>query len=186
MLILASQSPRRKEILAQLGIQFECQPSQVDESKYSLPTPVQDLPQILADAKAQNVSLLRPDKLVLGSDTVVFIGNQALGKPENLEKAEEMLTSLSGRTHQVISSISLFKNGVNLFQHSEVTQVKFRNLSQSEILDYIQNEAVLDKAGSYGIQEKGARFVESIQGCYFNVMGLPVQAIVQMEKEFLR
>lgn len=186
MLILASQSPRRKEILTQLGIQFECQPSQVDESSFIAPTPIQKLPQILADAKAKDVSLLRPERLVLGSDTVVFIGDRALGKPENLEQANEMLSTLSGNHHQVISSVSLFKNGENLFQHSETTQVKFRNLSQSEILDYIENEEVLDKAGSYGIQEKGARFVEAIQGCYFNVMGLPVQAIIQIEKEFLR
>jgi septum formation protein len=186
MLILASQSPRRKEILTQLGIQFECQPSLVDESKYTQPDPIQNLPQILADAKAKEVSLLRPESFVIGSDTVVFVEDRALGKPENLKEAEKMLQALSGQHHQVISSVSLFKNGHNLFQHSEVTQVKFRILSQSEILDYIQNEEVLDKAGSYGIQEKGARFVESIQGCYFNVMGLPVQAIVQIEKEFLR
>lgn len=186
MLILASQSPRRKEILTQIGIQFECQPSQVDESNFIHPEPIQKLPQLLADAKAKEVSLLRPENLVLGSDTVVFIGNRALGKPDNLREAEKMLLALSGQSHQVISSVSLFKNGHNLFQHSEITQVKFRILSQSEILNYIQNEEVFDKAGSYGIQEKGARFVESIQGCYFNVMGLPVQAIIQIEKEFLR
>jgi septum formation protein len=171
-LILASKSPRRAQILEQLGIKFRVEQPCCEESITDFP--IESIPKELATRKALDVSAKFQDDFVLGGDTLVFCGNEVFGKPKNREDALKMLKKLRNKAHKVISGVALCKNSNLLFQGEKQTEVYFRNYSDLEILDYIATMEYADKAGAYGAQGKGARFIESINGCFYNVMGLPV------------
>lgn len=179
-LILASASPRRAAILTQLGIPFRVEPSHVAEDGKG--RPLLDWPRLFAEEKAVDVSLSNLTELVLGFDTLVFLDGIPLGKPKDKDDALRMLTALSGRTHQVISGVALASGGKILSSGVEKTDVLFRSSDISEIAEYIDSGEPMDKAGAYAIQGKGARFVESIHGCYYNVVGLPVTRTLKMLK----
>jgi septum formation protein len=173
-LILASQSPRREQILKMLGFDFEIVPPYADE------TPPKGLeagaiPEALACVKAEAVSVLRPEALVLGSDTLVEIDGRVLGKPVDVAEAVTMLQWLNGRTHRVFTGVALARGGKLLASATECTEVTFALRSVSELEAYVLGGEPMDKAGSYAIQGRGAFLVEKIDGCFFNVMGLPVQ-----------
>lgn len=182
--VLASQSPRRKELLNYITDEFSVIPSDYEEV---LPEGLktEDVPIFLAAQKALDVSKSHPDELVIGCDTVVILGETILGKPKDKLEAFNMLSLLSGRTHKVISGVCLCLKGKTM-SFSEETEVKFYDLSELEILSYIETNSPMDKAGSYGIQDGGALFVESINGDYYNVMGLPVAKLKRKIDSFLK
>jgi septum formation protein len=174
-LILASASPRRRELLAQLAVPFSIIPADIDERV--LPDEVPRAYTIrVAHAKAQHVARQFPHAVVLGADSIVVLEQQILGKPRDVEDARHMLTRLSGRAHTVITGLAV----LNLAQQfacldAVSTMVRFRTLSASAIEDYIATAEPLDKAGAYAIQGAAAAFVEAWDGCYTNVVGLPLR-----------
>lgn len=183
-IILASKSPRRKQLLSELGIDFEVRTLEVDEI-FPEEMPVIEIPAYLAELKAAPFKArLKQDELIITSDTIVSIDNLVLGKPDNKEEALAMLQQLSGRSHQVISGVSLLTiNRQETF--TAITDVFFKKLSEEEIIYYIDKFQPYDKAGAYGIQEWiGHAAVERIEGSYFNVMGLPVQHLYEVLKTF--
>lgn len=182
-IVLASQSPRRRELLGRLGLEFTIETSQLDESGFSAGTP-EELVQILSREKALWAARRQdPDTLVLGADTVVVLDGAALGKPQDEAQARAMLTALSGRTHQVCTGVTLCR-GERVLSQTEVTQVTFRSLSQEEIAAYVRSGEPMDKAGGYGIQGLGSLLVAGIQGDYSNVVGLPLCRLGQMLRAF--
>ncbi len=181
-LILASQSPRRKELLRQAGFSFTVCPSHVPE----VPAPgetASDYVMRLAREKAQAVSASEPGAVVLGADTTVVRNNQILEKPTDAEDAKRMLRILSSGEHQVLTGICLTGNGRTLTAVSS-TRVWFLPLSEKEIGDYVATGEPMDKAGAYAIQGYASRFVEKIEGCHFNIVGLPVSLVYQKLREF--
>ena len=172
-IILGSSSPRRKELLAAMGFEFRTMSPDIDES-FSDEMPVENVPVFLAESKANAlVDSLEKDDLLICSDTVVVLKNKILGKPNDREDAISILQQLSGNTHAVITGVAL-KSVTKTKVFSVKTEVKFINLSQSQIEFYIDNYHPFDKAGSYGIQDWiGLIGVEKIEGSYTNVMGLP-------------
>ena len=178
--VLASSSPRRQELLKLLIPDFEVVPSDVDESVHAAERP-EAMVARLAREKALAVQKLRPSACIIGADTVVVCEEEILGKPASTEEARSMLRKLSGKTHQVLTGVCLLHLDV-LFVEFATTEVTFCRLSGSEIQGYVQSGEPLDKAGAYAIQGLSARFVERINGCYFNVVGLPVSTLYQMMK----
>lgn len=173
-IILASQSPRRKELLELAGIEHRVIVSQVDEildEDLDVAGQVQDL----AIQKACAVAELFPQETIIGADTIVVFGGKILGKPKNEEDAFNMLKSLSGRKHQVMTGVSIINKDKELLtSFVNITEVEFYNVTDEWILNYIQSGEPMDKAGSYGIQGKGFELVKSISGDYYSVMGLPI------------
>ncbi len=180
MLVLASRSPRRQEILTCAGIPFRVSAAEVDESVLAGESPEEHVTR-LARAKAAAVPS-HPGEVVLGADTVVVLGNEILGKPENPAEAARMLRKLSGREHRVLTGVCLRREGESCVD-VEVTRVRFATLSEQEIADYVASGEPLDKAGAYAIQGLASKFIEKIQGCYFNVVGLPVALVYRRLKE---
>lgn len=172
MLILASGSPRRKELLSLITDEFEIVVSGCDEF---VPegTPAKEVPAILAEQKALAVAKLRPEDTVIGSDTVVVLNDEIFGKPKDKDHAHAMLRALSGRKHFVYTGVAVAENG-KVRSFVEETEVEFYELSDETIDDYIATGEPMDKAGAYGIQGKGSVLIKGITGDYFNVMGLPV------------
>lgn len=182
-IILASGSPRRRQLLEQLGLSFTVQSSDVDESVEPGLSPAAMVEQ-LSLRKGQAVAeRVGPDSLVLAADTVVALGDAVLGKPQDRAKAVSMLTSLSGKTHQVYTGVTLLGGGRRVTEH-ETTAVTFRSLSREEIVAYVDTGEPMDKAGAYGIQGYGALLVERPEGDYFNVMGLPLCRLGRMLAAF--
>ena len=177
-IILASGSPRRSEILKQLGVNFRVVVSG-DEEKPTSQNPL-DFPRENACAKALSVSRLEPDAYVLGFDTLVFLDGEPLGKPKSEANALEMLSKLNNRGHVVVTGVAVAKGGVVLKASEEKTEVIFRNCTLQELKDYVNSRDPMDKAGAYGIQTNGARLIKSINGCYYNVVGLPVACTLEM------
>jgi septum formation protein len=179
-IILASQSPRRKELLAQLGVEEFCIcPAQGEEIMPQGAEPAA-LVEELSRQKAREVAeKCGSEDLVIGADTVVALEGTVLGKPGTPEKAAEMLRTLSDKAHQVYTGITLIRGEKELTRH-ECTTVHFRTLTEEEIAWYVSTGEPLDKAGAYGIQGKGARFIPSIEGDYSNVVGLPLCLLGQM------
>jgi septum formation protein len=178
-LILASQSPRREQILRMLGFGFEIIAPHVDET----PPPgleASAIPEALARVKALEISGRRPDALVLGSDTLVEIDGRVLGKPADPEEAVSMLLWLNGRTHRVYTGVALAREGAILGSGTACTEVTFALNSAADLESYVQGGEPMDKAGSYAIQGRGAFLVEKIDGCFFNVMGLPVRKTLSL------
>lgn len=172
MIILASASPRRQDLLKLIADDFKIVPADIDESvsgDVSLP----EIPEYLADKKAAHISKLYPNDTVIGCDTGVFIDNQMIGKPQSEKAAFEILKMLSGRTHKVITGCAIYK-GDKKVTFSQVTEVEFYELSDDEIRDYIATGEPMDKAGAYGIQGTGSVLVKGVNGDFFNVVGLPV------------
>ena len=179
-LVLASGSPRRAELLRLVGAPFRIQlpPS---ESAPGAGSP-EDVVQGLAREKAEGVAPSWPDAWVLGADTLVLKGGSLLGKPEDPLEAARMLRSLSGDWHEVYTGICLVRKG-RAHTAWERSRVRFVELSERDIMDYIETGEPMDKAGAYGIQGYGAMWVAEIQGCYFNVMGLPLSRLGRLFRE---
>jgi septum formation protein len=172
-LVLASRSPRRTEILKLAGIPHLIYPSAIEET--TMEGSPCDIVVHWASAKAADVAGKFPDQPVLGADTMVFMDGVLFGKPQNGKEAFNMVAALSGRWHSVYGGVALvWKSRGIYFSFAQSTRVKFRNLPPDEIQAYIDSGEPMDKAGAYGIQGLGCVLVESIEGCYFNVMGLPV------------
>ncbi|MCT4543891.1 MAG: Maf family protein [Vallitalea sp.] len=177
-IILASGSPRRKELLERLNIDFDIIVSDLDEDSIEQSKP-DDFVEKLAYEKAKSVSMLtNKDSLVIGCDTVVVYNNEILGKPKNNEQAISFLKKLSGSNHQVYSGIAIIDTkSNNKYLSHEITDVYMKELSNDEIAYYIQTGEPFDKAGAYGIQGIGSLFIEKISGDYYNVMGLPLNKL---------
>ena len=178
-LILASASPRRSELLGQLNVPFQVLPGNAVEVAHDHLSP-QEVCQLNAHRKARAVAKKIPDALVLGADTLVFLDSTILGKPADLAGARAMLAKLEGRTHQVVTGVSL----VHLRAHRErifavSTEVSFRSLTGAEIDYYLARINPLDKAGGYAIQDHGELIVSEISGSYSNVVGLPLERLAQ-------
>ncbi|MBC8191209.1 MAG: septum formation protein Maf [Candidatus Marinimicrobia bacterium] len=185
-LILASASPRRKSLLEQIGYSFRVIPSHVDEPPFEDDDPA-GYASNLATLKAGEISNQYPDALVIGADTIVIIGNEVLGKPENDASAYRMLSQLSGQNHQVITAYSFHLKASNIKEvHHVLTQVHFKKLRPEEINYYIETRAPFDKAGAYGIQDYSSVFVDRIQGCFYNVVGLPLSDFNEKLNNLLR
>ncbi len=181
-LILASGSPRRKELLKLITEQFAVHPVDADET---LPEgmPIEMAAAYLADLKAHAAAQIFPDDIVIGCDTVVILGDEIMGKPKDRDDAKRMLRALSGETHSVLTGCSLY-HGKQTTVFTTETLVKFYQLSDAEIEEYLETGEPFDKAGAYGIQGKGSLLVEQIEGDYFNVVGLPVAALSRQLKQF--
>ncbi|MHB1421231.1 MAG: Maf family protein [Bacillota bacterium] len=183
MILLASASPRRQQLLEQLGLDFRVIVSDVEEhSNGGRPL---DIVQQLALAKAVSVADGLTDGLVIGADTIVVLGERVLGKPSSPAEAATMLRLLSGCTHQVVTGVAVVDAATSrTLVDAETTSVFFRNLSEDEIEGYVASGEPLDKAGAYGIQGLGALLVKEIHGCYYNVVGLPLVRLAEMLKYF--
>ncbi len=180
-LILASSSPRRKELLTNLGIDFEVSPSTIEEFIDQSATPVQNVIS-LSMQKAMDVARKFPNNFVVGADTIVTKGSLILGKPINKEEAFQTLKLLSGQSHSVLTGVTIVKNGIPTSFYVE-TDVTFWKLSDEEINQYIESNEPFDKAGSYGIQGLGSLFVKEIKGDYFSVVGLPISTLLRELKK---
>ena len=178
-IILASNSPRRKELLKNANVCFEVIPSTCEE-KINFATSVYKLAEILAENKATEV-FNKHGGLVLGADTIVTYNGKIFNKPKDEKDAINTLKFLSGKTHEVITGYALISKSVKIISH-EITKVTFNDLTEKLILDYVRTLSPLDKAGSYGIQD-GYDLVKSIDGSYSNVVGLPVEKIVEILRE---
>lgn len=181
--VLASASPRRRELLSLIFDGYRVVPSQFDEDSVPDEFAPADHVQHSALMKARDVAVANPQSLVIGSDTIVVVDSRILGKPEDEADAANMLAMLGGRTHQVYSGIALIKDG---FERTAVesTDVTFRSLSDETISRYIATREPMDKAGAYAIQGVGSVLIESIAGCYFNVVGLPLHRLSRMLEDF--
>jgi len=171
-IILASASPRRKELLDQIKVIYKIHPVDLDETPLPDETPLDYVQRLAAEKSAACMAQLNTEIPVLAADTAVILGNMIMGKPKDQADALAMLTQLSGKTHQVYSAISL--RGREHSQAVSITEVTFRCLTEREILDYWRSGEPVDKAGSYAIQGMGGVFVESIKGSFSGVVGLPL------------
>jgi septum formation protein len=186
-IILASASPRRRQLLEELGVRFDALPLNVPEldalSSPLLSLSPAELARENARRKARAVEKLQPGRWVLGADTVVALGDRLLGKPSSPEQAAEFLRALSGRTHEVITGCSLLSPYGKEDLFHDVSRVTFRELSDAAIADYLARVKVLDKAGGYALQEQGERIVERVEGSRHNVIGLPTEMLADLLKK---
>ncbi|MCH8124874.1 septum formation inhibitor Maf [candidate division KSB1 bacterium] len=183
-LVLASQSPRRLQLLHQVGFTVEVIPSDIEEN--SKTTSPKKFTTDLAIKKAKNVAAKTENRIVIGADTVVVLDQEILGKPIDKIAARQMLQNLSGREHVVYSGIAIVDSDNNkIISDCESTVVSFRELTNNEIEIYVENDNPLDKAGAYGIQDRSALFVDRIEGCYYNVMGFPLTCFYLNLQKFL-
>ena len=173
-IVLASASPRRKFILSQVDLDFTIEPSEINED-FSIELLPEAFCEHWAREKANDVARSHLDKLIIGADTIVVIDDKILGKPKSYEESFAMLKSLSGKTHQVLTGVSLIHLDLGIdFTFNESTNVSFCFLTDEEINNYIDKYKPYDKAGSYGIQDGFSVYVERINGCFYNVMGFPI------------
>ena len=181
-IVLASGSPRRKEILENMNLKFDIIKSEIEETTLESESP-EDLVKRLSYEKAHDIATRNRDSIVIGADTVVVLDNNVLGKPKDKEDAFNMLKKMSGREHDVITGISILcldsKKEIIDFC---VSKVKFKNLSDEDIYSYIATGECMDKAGSYGIQGLGGLLVEYIKGDYFNIVGFPISSASEILK----
>ena len=182
MLVLASASPRRKQLLSLLTTNFEVEVSNVDETVPENVT-ASDAAAFLATKKALDVAKNRPDDIVIGSDTIIVFKDKIYGKPLNKADAKNMLTEFSGNTHQVITGVCVVQ-GKRTISFSSVNKVEFYELSESEIDEYLNDDEYKDKAGSYAIQGKAGLFIKEISGDYNSIVGLPVSKLNRILKSF--
>lgn len=176
-IVLASASPRRRELLTQAGVAFTCEPAHADESALPGEPPEQTAAR-LAELKAAAIAARRPAELVLGADTIVVCEGQALGKPADLTEARSMLRLLSGKPHVVLTGVALLRQQP---RYRDVwvasTRVVFKTLTPATIEEYLRRVHVLDKAGAYAVQEHGDLIVDHLEGSLSNVIGLPVEEV---------
>jgi len=182
-IVLASRSPRRKKLLEQIGLNFAVRESEYEEDMSVTDDP-EELVKFLAMKKAEDVARHYDDAIIIGSDTVVVFGGKILGKPENEEGARRMLRELSGREHKVFTGLAIIdtKNTIKVNVCGQA-RVKFRELEEREIEDYIATGEPLDKAGAYGIQDKGILLIEEIRGDYCTIVGLPLTLVYRELKK---
>ncbi len=183
MLVLASQSPRRQEILAAAGFQFLVRPSRIVEQHLPGEPPIAYVTR-LAEEKAAAADCA-PDELILAADTVVVVGSDLLEKPSDARDAARMLQLLAGREHQVVTGICLRTPARWVTDHA-VTTVMFSQMSPEEIDSYVASGEPLDKAGAYAIQGRASKFIQRIEGCYFNVVGLPISLFYRHLVDFTK
>lgn len=186
-LILASASPRRAALLSQIGLTFAVHPSDVPEPSHTVSSDkrVEEITQELALFKAKAVEQHYNAGVIIGADTLVSLDGKCLGKPTDDEDAMVMLTQLSGTCHEVATGVALIDAATGEDRiWAETTQIYFRQLDSTEIAAYIETGEASDKAGAYGIQGRGAAFVRRIEGCYFNVVGLPLASLVEHLSNF--
>lgn len=184
-LILASSSPRRADLLSQIGLTFEIYPSDIEEPSFNGSITPASATQQLASMKAKSVAERYTEGVIIGADTLVAYKNELIGKPDNPEHARSILKKLSGKKHKVVTGVCLIN--VELSKEitwNEITKVYFRELNPVEIEEYVNCGEPLDKAGAYGIQGRGAAFVNRIEGCYFNVVGLPLASLIEQLSDF--
>jgi septum formation protein len=177
-IILASASPRRKELLDQIGVRYTVYAVDIDETPLINEAPLAYVQRIAAEKSAACVAILQTTQTVLAADTTVVLGDVIMGKPKDKTDALAMLRQLSGKTHQVYSAVSL--RGVTHSEAVSITDVTFKELSEQEILDYWHSGEPLDKAGAYAIQGKGSVFVTAINGSFSGVVGLPLYETAQL------
>lgn len=185
--ILASASERRKDLLSRIVSNFEVKISNFDEEKVEVSTNIENYVKTLAEGKAKDVALnCDNDSIIIGADTIVVIGDNILGKPKDKNHAFEMLKLLSNNVHRVYSGVAVINNQKNIVKSECLyTEVYFSEISDDEIWRYIESGECLDKAGAYGIQGYGGVFAEKINGCYYNVVGLPLNLLNKMIKNVL-
>lgn len=181
---LASASPRRKQLLSQLDVAFEQFATDIDESQVEGETAEAFVSRLAEEKALAGVEIAEQNYPVLGSDTIVVLNGQVLGKPTDQSDAIATLTALSGQTHQVMTAIA-FANKSKVKSMLVTTEVTFKHLSQQEVNDYCATKEPLDKAGSYGIQGGAGRFVTNLNGSYFAVMGLPLYETEKLLNEFI-
>jgi len=183
-IILASKSPRRKDLLEQIGLQFAVEPSNDGEEINPNLSP-HELAESLSQAKAQKVGRNHQNALIIAADTFILAGGEIMGKAHGESQAREMLSKLSGTTHSVITGYTVLDvKTQKQVSESVETKVRFREIDRDEIESYVKSKEPLEKAGAYAIQGLGAVFVERIEGDYFNVVGLPLCALAQTLSEF--
>jgi septum formation protein len=186
-LILASSSPRRAEVLRNAGIEFELCPAPVDESRKPRELPgeyVRRLALAKARAAAEVLGNERKNIFIVGADTIVLVGDEILGKPESADDARRMLRRLSGKVHEVHTGLAVLSRASGTARVlEEISLVHFAPLTEAEIGAYLATGEPFDKAGAYGIQGIGGRYVTRVEGCYFNVMGLPLAQLWSLLKE---
>ena len=172
--ILASKSPRRERILRKIGINFEIIPSNIPEELDFNISP-ENLAEQLSKKKVRKISKKHQNKIIIGADTIVYHGKEIFGKPRDKDENYKMLRSLSGKTHKVVTGVSIaHKNQDILKTFSQITEVTVRKIPSDELLYYINNYSSFDKAGGYGIQDWSSVWIKKINGCFYNVMGLPL------------
>ena len=183
-IILASTSPRRKELLEKVGLIFDIVPSNYEEDM-SLPLPPDELVKFLSKEKAESVAQKYDDALIIGGDTIVFLDGHVLGKPYTREKAKEMLKMLSGKEHSVFSGFTIIDTkSKKIVSEAIEEKIKFKNLSDKEIDEYVATEEPLTRAGAYAIQTVGKTFIENDVGDYDAIVGLPVDSLIKKLKLF--
>jgi septum formation protein len=183
-IVLASASPRRRELLEMIGLEIIVNPSECQED-LSIDIPPHELAQFFAEKKAKNRIPHHPDAIIIAADTLGELNGEVFGKPHTAEEAKNMITKLSGKTHNIITGYSIIDTKENKTHTASVTsQVTFRNLTETEIDNYIATGESLDKAAAYAIQGIGALIVEKFEGDFFNVVGFPIKAIVEDLKQF--
>ena len=181
MLILASKSPRRQELMRLITENFSIVTADTDES-FAPDTPPDEVVQLLAQRKAEEILKTHPDATVIGADTIVYLDNKILGKPKDESDALRMLKSLSGREHIVYTGVCVLVSGES-YTFSDISRVWFYSHDEDELRRYIATGEPMDKAGAYGIQGKGALLVRRIEGDFYNVMGLPVSKLYRALRE---
>lgn len=186
LIILGSASPRRRELLSALDIEFTVDTGNTFSEEYEAGTPVSDVPVLMAKGKSYGFHRpLSPDEILITADTVVIIGNKVLGKPHSSQEASDMLRALSGKTHKVITGVTI-RDSRQEVTFSDTSIVSFSELTDKEIAYYIHKYQPLDKAGAYGIQEWiGYATINSIEGSFYNVMGLPTHKVYEVLKQFV-
>ena len=182
-LILASKSPRRQQLMRQIGLSFTVRVTDADEKMDLTRPPQEEVARVSAVKAAAAAAESDPEDVVGAADTIVVVDGQILGKPGSAEDAVRMLHILAGRTHRVMTGLTV-RQGDRIVTHTEITEITFRPLSDAEIRAYVATGDPLDKAGSYGVQGKAGAFVEKICGDYFNVMGLPICALTGILRQF--
>ena len=188
-IILASQSPRRAEILRMIGMSFKVESSNIHE-EINQKIKQNEIPINLSKAKAEKISHKYPDKIIIGADTVVVFNKKIFGKPKDKNESKKMLKVLSGNCHEVITGVTIMNEKLGIVKtFSETTKVFVQKIPTKQIEFYVNNYNTLDKAGSYGIQEWFSVWIKKINGCYYNVMGLPVSKLyrhlVEIEEQII-
>lgn len=179
-MILASQSPRRVQLLREAGVPFRALPAHIDEGAVHQPTP-RELARTLAEMKARALTdQAAPREAVIGADTVVSLGDTVFGKPADADEARAMLAALSGATHEVVTAVAIERDGCGLCTFEEIARVTFWDITPREIDEYIATGEPFDKAGAYGIQGAGRLLVKRIEGDFYTVMGLPIARLVRV------
>ena len=183
-IILASQSPRRAEIMRMIGLKFKVESSNIYE-EVNQKIEQNEIAINISKAKAEKISHKYPNNIIIGADTIVVLNKEIFGKPKNINESKKMLKALSGNSHKVITGVTIMNKKLGILKtFSEMTEVFVREIPTKKIEYYLRNFNTLDKAGGYGIQEWFSVWIEKINGCYYNVMGLPVSKFYKHLVEF--